>query len=234
MVGHKMVELVPGVHLVDGSIGCNTYLIVDDGVTLVDTGLKGNVKQIYGCLRKLGYGPKDIKRIIITHAHIDHINCLSSLKAETGALIMASDQDSEVIEGMRPIRGIGGFFGAFFRLLRLYYRYKPVRVDVRLKDGDKIDVLGGLEAVLLSGHSAGNLGLYSRERKLIFSSDTIRVLNGKMAAPHPKFTENGEKAIEAIERMAGLDFNVMLPGHGKPVIGNASDKVKELCHELKR
>ncbi|AFD00608.1 putative Zn-dependent hydrolase, including glyoxylase [Methanocella conradii HZ254] len=229
-----MSELVPGVHLVDGSIGCNTYLIVGDGVTLIDTGLKGNEKRIYDCLGKLGYGPKDIRRIVITHAHIDHINCLGRLKADTGALVMASEQDSEVIEGRRPIRGVGGFFGAFIRLLRLYYRYTPVKVDVRLKDGDKIGVPGGFEAILLSGHSAGSIGLYSRERGILFSSDTIRVLNGKIAAPHPKFTENGEKAIEAIERMAGLDFNVLLPGHGKPVIGNASDKVKELCHELKR
>jgi glyoxylase-like metal-dependent hydrolase (beta-lactamase superfamily II) len=226
-----MAELVPGVHLVDGSIGCNTYLIVDDGVTLIDTGLKGNEKRIYDCLGKLGYGPKDIRRIVITHAHIDHINCLSRLKADTGALVMASEQDAEVIEGSRPIKGVGGFFGAFIRLLRLYYRYTPVKVDVRLKDGDKI---GNLEAILLSGHSAGNIGLYGRERGIIFSSDTIRVLNGRVAAPHPRFTEDGEKAMEAIERMAALDFSVLLPGHGKPVIGNASDEVRELCHELRR
>ena len=89
-----MVELVPGVHLVDSSIGCNTYLIIDNGVTLVDTGLRGNEKRIYGCMKKLGYVPGDIKRIIITHAHLDHINCLYRLKKDTGAQVMASEADA--------------------------------------------------------------------------------------------------------------------------------------------
>lgn len=228
-----MVELVPGVHLVDGSIGCNTYLIIDNGVTLVDTGLRGNEKKIYASLEKLGYMPKDIKRIIITHAHLDHINCLHRLKEDTGAQVMASEADADIVEGKKPLRTAGGLFGAIFVALRLYYRYKPVKVDVRLKDGDVIDVLGGLKAILLSGHSQGNLGLYSQQRKLIFSSDTIRVLDGKLAPPHPKFTENPKNAINAIKRLADLDFNAMLPGHGKPIMSDASEKVKELYGELK-
>ena len=86
---------------------------------------------------------------------------------------------------------------------------------------------------MLSGHSEGNLGLYSPSRKLIFSSDTIRVLDGRLAAPHPKFTEDMKSAVNAIKRMSELSFDIMLPGHGKPIMGSASEKVRELFHELK-
>jgi glyoxylase-like metal-dependent hydrolase (beta-lactamase superfamily II) len=228
-----MVELVPGVHLVDGSIGCNAYLIIDNGVTLVDTGLRGNEKRIYGCMEKLGYAPEDIRRIIITHAHLDHINCLHRLKADTGAQVMVSETDADIVEGIKPLHMAGGLFGAIFAALRLYYRYKPVKVDIKLEDGDAIDVLEGLKAISLSGHSEGNLGLYGQPRRLIFSSDTIRVMGDKLVPPHPRFTEDPKSAIGAIKRLAELDFDIMLPGHGKPIMSNASEKVKDLYGELK-
>ncbi len=228
-----MTELIPGVHQVDNSIGCNTYIIIDNGVTLVDTGLRGNEKNIYGCLRKLGYTPKDIKRIIITHAHLDHINCLHGLKNDSGAQVLAGEGEAGIIEGKMPLRVAGGVFGLVFSVLRLYYKYRPVNVDVRLKDGDTIDVLGGLRVILLSGHSEGNMGLYGPQHSLVFSSDTIRVLDGKLAAPHPKFTADMPGAINAIKRLSELDFQIMLPGHGKPIMIGASEKVRELYHELK-
>jgi glyoxylase-like metal-dependent hydrolase (beta-lactamase superfamily II) len=228
-----MVELVPDVHSVDGSIGCNTYLVIDKGVTLIDTGLRGNEKMIYGYLEKLGYSPKDIRRIIITHAHIDHINCLDRLKEDTNAEIMVGEGEADVVDGKKPLRAAGGLFGYLFDALRLYYRYKPVKVDVRLKDGDVIDIIGGLKVVMLSGHSPGNLGLYSQPRKLVFSSDTIRILDHRMVAPHPRFTEDIKGAIEAIKRLSELEFNILLPGHGYPIMDNASEKVRMLYHELK-
>ena len=228
-----MTELVPGIHSVDNSIGCNTYVIIDDGITLVDTGLRGNEKNIYGCLKKLGYGPKDIKRIVVTHAHLDHINCLHHLKKDSGAQVLAGETEADYIEGRKPLQGDGGLFGLIFSILRIYYRYKPVHVDVKLKDGDTISVLGGAQVVLLSGHSEGNLGIYSPSHRLIFSSDTVRVLDGRPAAPNPKFTADMAGAIQAIKRLAELDFGVLLPGHGKPIMDGASEKVRELYHELK-
>jgi len=228
-----MVELVPGVHLVDGSIGCNTYLIIDNGVTLVDTGLRGNEKRIYRCLSKLGYLPGDIKRIVITHAHLDHITCLHRLKADTDAEVAVGEVDAGVVEGSKPLHTAGGPFGLVFAVLRLYYRYMPVTVDIKLKDGDVIDALGGLRAVMLAGHSEGNLGLYGEARKLVFSSDTIRVMGDRLVPPHPEFTEDPKSAVNSIKRLAGLDFDTMFPGHGKPILRNASEMVNELYAELK-
>ena len=224
---------MPDVHLVDVSVGCNTYVIIDNGITLVDTGLRGNVAKIYAYIEKLGYTPKDIKRIIITHAHLDHINCLHKLKEDTGAEVMVGEKDADIVSGKKPLRSMKGAFGLIFNILGVYYRYLPVSADRLLKDGDTIDVLGGLSVVYLGGHSPGNIGLYSASRKLFFSSDSIRVIDGRLVAPHPRFTEDMPGAINAIKRISELDFNVMLPGHGSPVLKDASVKVKELYHEVK-
>lgn len=224
---------MPDVHLVDVSVGCNTYVIIDNGVTLVDTGLRGNVAKIYAYIGKLGYEPKDIRRIIITHAHLDHINCLHRLKKDTGAEVMVGEKDADIVGGKKPLHRMKGALGLISSMLDLYYHYTPVDVDRPLKDGDTIDVLGGLRAVYLGGHSPGNIGLYSASRKLFFSSDSIRVIDGRLVAPHPRFTEDMPGAINAIRRISELDFDVMLPGHGEPVLKDASVKVKELYHEIK-
>ena len=224
---------MPDIHLVDVSVGCNTYMIIDNGLTLVDTGLRGNVAKIYSYIEKLGYTPKDIRRIIITHAHLDHINCLHKLKEDTGAEVMVGEKDADIVSGKKPLHRMRGAFGLIFNTLSLYYRYRPVNADRLLKDGDMIDVLGGLKVVYLGGHSPGNIGLYSASRKLFFSSDSIRVIDGRLAAPHPRFTEDMPGAINSIKRISELDFNVMLPGHGAPVLKDASAKVKDLYHEVK-
>ena len=229
-----MTELLPGVWPVDGSVGCVTYLIVDaDGVTLVDTGLRGNVPRIYATMRKAGRGPKDLKRIIVTHAHLDHINCLHKLKADTGAIVIAGEKDAGIISGKKPLNTMRGLFGVVFGALRLYYRYKPVPVDRIIKDGEKLDILGGLEAVSLPGHSAGNTGLYSASRKAFFTSDSIRVAGGKLLPPHPKFTADYPEALRSVGRIAGYEFETLLPGHGSPVSPDAAKKVRALYEEIK-
>jgi glyoxylase-like metal-dependent hydrolase (beta-lactamase superfamily II) len=228
------MEIVPNIHMVDGSIGCNTYLIVGDDVTLVDTGLRGNVPRIYHCLEHMGFKPGNIKRIVVTHAHLDHINCLHQLKMDTGAVVMANPLDADVIEGTQPLRVGKGAFSAMSGLINLYSRYQPVKVDVRLKDGDRIAGALDTVAVALPGHSAGNTGLYSKEKKTFFSSDTIRVSGGSVITPSPRFTADMNAAIASVRRIGEFDFDVLLPGHGSVITDRAAAKVRELYREIKQ
>jgi glyoxylase-like metal-dependent hydrolase (beta-lactamase superfamily II) len=226
------MEIVPNIHLVDGSIGCNTYLIVGDGLTLVDTGLRGNVPRIYGCLGRMGFRPRDVRRIVVTHAHLDHINCLHQLKEETGAVVMANALDADIIEGKKPLRVGRGAFAALAGIFSLYARYRPVPVDVRLGDGDPVPGALDARAVYLPGHSAGNTGLYSREKKTFFSSDSLRVAGGRPVTPSPRFTADMEAAIASVRRIGEFDFDVLLPGHGSAVTDRAGEKVRELYREI--
>ncbi len=227
------MEIVPNIHMVDGSIGCNTYLIVGDGITLVDTGLRGNVPRIYGCLGRMGFRPRDIRRIVVTHAHLDHINCLYQLKEETGAIVMANALDSDIIEGKKPLRVGRGALAALSGIFNLYTRYRPVTVDVRLGDGDPVPGALDVRAVYLPGHSAGNTGLYSREKKTFFSSDSLRVAGGRPVTPSPRFTADMDAAILSVKRIGEFDFDVLLPGHGSAVTDRAAEKVRELYREIR-
>ncbi|HMK47128.1 MAG TPA: MBL fold metallo-hydrolase [Methanocella sp.] len=227
------MEIVPGIHLIDSPVGCNTYLIIDQEITLVDTGLRGNERRIFMYLHKLGYGPADVRRIIITHAHIDHINCLHQLKKETGAIVICEDTEADFITGKRPLRRPGGLFGIVFKIIGTYYYFKPVQVDLRLRDGDPVPGTFDFRSISLPGHSEGNMGLYSPEKKVLFSSDSVRVIGGKPAPPGEKFTADMTSAIRSIRKMSELYFDVLLPGHGNPITSGASEAVKHLYNEVK-
>lgn len=226
------MEIIPGIHLVDGSIGCNTYLVTGEDVTLVDTGLRGNVPKIFHYLHHIGRSPRDIGHIVITHAHLDHMDCLGQLKKETGAVVIASAADADVVEGRRHLPSPGGLFGAIFRATQAYYRYRPVPVDARLNDGDPVPGMPGFRAVSLPGHSEGNMGLYSEEKSAFFSSDSVRVAGGRPVTPSPRFTPDMDAALASISRIGAFGFNVMLPGHGQPITSGASAKVRALHLEI--
>ncbi len=105
-----MKKIIPGVSTFTGLIVGRVYLIEDaDGLTVIDTGLDLAANQIVRQLQAIGRTAADVKRIVITHAHPDHIGGLPRLKALTGAQVIASSIECPVIEGKIPIpRRAGG------------------------------------------------------------------------------------------------------------------------------
>jgi glyoxylase-like metal-dependent hydrolase (beta-lactamase superfamily II) len=230
-----VTQVIPGVHLVDGIRGSNVYVIVDDGITLVDTGMGGNSKAILGAVKGLGYGPEDIKRIIITHCHIDHIGSLYALQGASKAAVMAGEDDADVIEGKKPmtVPKMPLPMSLILPLLRPLFKSAPVPVDKRLKDGDSIPVLGGLVVVGLPGHSPGNIGLYSPSKRLIFSSDTLRMKGDEFIKPLNYDVEKA-RSLASIKKMGSLDYDIMLSGHNRPIMAGANKKVAAYAESLSK
>lgn len=230
-----MTEIIPGVYQVDGIRGCHAYIIVDNGITVIDTGMSGNVKTILSTIKSLGYGPSDVKRIIVTHSHMDHTGSLKALKDETKALVMAGEADADVIEGKKPmvVPKMPLLIRLLVPLLMPFLKGKPAPVDLRLKDGDKIPVLGELIVVGLPGHSPGNIGLYSPSKKLLFSSDTLRMKGDEFIKP---LNYEGDKAqsLASIKKMGSLDYEIMLSGHNDPIMAGASRKVAAYADKLSK
>ena len=230
-----MTEIIPNIYQVDGIRGCHVYVIVDNGITVIDTGMGGNAKKILDMIKGLGYGPSDVKRIIVTHDHMDHIGSLKALKDETKAVVMAGEADADVIEGKKPMRvpKMPLPIGLLIPLLKPFFKSQPTPVDVRLKDGDKIPVLGELLVVGLPGHSPGNIGLFSPSKKLLFSSDTLRMKGGEFTKP---LNYDAEKAqsLTSIKKMGSLDYEIMLSGHNDPIMAGASKKVADYADKLSK
>ncbi len=228
-----MTQITQEIYVVDGVKGAHVYVIIDNGVTLVDAGMGGSQKPILKAIKYLGYGPSDIKRIIITHAHIDHILGLKALCDMSKAKVLASEADADTIEGKKPL-----FFpkmnlpnSLLLVLLRPFIKYAPATVDQRLKDGDTIPVLGGLTVLGLPGHSPGNIGLYCPSKKLLFSSDTLGMKGGDFVKPLNYDVEK-EKSLASIKKIGALDYEIMLPGFNDPIMSGAAKKVAAYAEKL--
>jgi metallo-beta-lactamase class B len=115
------------------------------GHILVDTTYERSAPLVADAIRALGFKLEDVRIILSSHAHLDHVGGHAAMKKLTGAQIVATAQDAVNLEsgGAKAFHQIGNF--------------TPVTVDRRLKDGDTVQ-LGGttLTAHLLPGHTEGN------------------------------------------------------------------------------
>ena len=132
-----------------GTYDLSTYLITTpEGHILINTGLASTLPQIKSGVEQLGFKFSDVKVLTATHGHFDHVAGLAELKRMTGAQVMMSERDADLLEsGAKSDFRFGDDLAA---------RFEPVKVDRRLKDGDRIE-LGGvvLTAHLHPGHTKG-------------------------------------------------------------------------------
>jgi metallo-beta-lactamase class B len=132
-----------------GATDWTSYLIVTkDGLIVIDGGDAKVGKQVVDNIRALGFDPGKVKILLNTHEHFDHAAGLAELKkASPNAKFYASAADGAIVAN-------GGRGDPFLKGERFYY--EPVKVDVTVKDGDKVS-LGGwtLTAHITGGHTAG-------------------------------------------------------------------------------
>ena len=219
-----MVEIVPGIHWIEG-INCNVYIIVDKELTLIDTGLPRKAKKILSYITgELQRKPSDLKRIIITHSHLDHTGSLKAVKEATGAKVAAHPEDAEYIAGHKKMAPPKGGIRILFKLMSPFMKVEPVEVDQTIIEGD---VVAGLKVIHVPGHTPGSIALLDEKKKVLFSGDTIRFRDGKVEGPPVKFTPDPKIAALSIERLKTLDFDIMLSGHGQPLRPEAGQKVRD-------
>ena len=131
-----------------GASGVTSFLITTaDGHILLDSGLPETVPQIRQNLAQLGFKLADVKILLNSHAHYDHAGGLAELKELTGAKLMVTEADAELMA-----RGGKDDFQWGDK-----YPYKPVKADRVLSDGDRVE-LGEvrLTARLTPGHTKGS------------------------------------------------------------------------------
>jgi metallo-beta-lactamase class B len=109
-----------------GTYDLSTYLITTpEGHILINTGLASTVPQIKSGVEQLGFKFSDVKVLTATHGHFDHVAGLAELKRMTGAQVVMSERDAELLEsGAKSDFRFGDDPAA---------RFEPVKVDRRLK-----------------------------------------------------------------------------------------------------
>ena len=165
-----------------GSYDLSTYLIATpEGHILINTGVGDTAKQIRAGIEQLGFKPTDTKIVTATHGHFDHVAGMAELKRTTGARLIVSEADKELLEsGGRSDFRFGDTPSA---------RFEPVKVDGTFKDSDTI-ALGG--TVLTAHHHPGHTkGATSFTLNVSEGGKTYRVVIANMASINPGVTVSG-------------------------------------------
>ena len=142
------LRIVGPIHFV-GTRDLGVYLIATKaGHVLIDGGMPTSAPLIEASIRKLGFKPEEIKVLLITQGHIDHVGTLAHFKKLSGAQVALMSPDDELVKS-------GGKTDFLFAADERF-RFEPVTADRVLKDGDVVE-LGGvrLTARLTPGHTRG-------------------------------------------------------------------------------
>ena len=204
-----------------GSQNIGIYLFTTPaGHILLDSGISMMQSQILPNVEKLGFKPADIKILLSTHAHVDHVQGHAVMKRMTGAQVMAMEPDAKALEAGRDLSPIA------------FEGWEPVKVDRVLKDGDTVS-LGGttLRAIWTPGHTPG------------CTTWTTTVEDGgrryNIAMPcgvgpnpgpplignttHPRIVED---TLATIKKFRALNPDMLLPGHPQQMLAGKIDRIK--------
>jgi glyoxylase-like metal-dependent hydrolase (beta-lactamase superfamily II) len=230
------VQLAPGVWRVATAPRdlVNTFVLVDDDgqVTLVDAGTKRAPKAVMTGLEHIGVAPSDVTRILVTHAHPDHVGGLAGLRGRTGATVAVHERDAAYVrEGKGPVLDRSTLGG---RLMRRNRGSAPTPVDEQLVDGQLLDVAGGLRVLHTPGHSPGHVSLLHEPSRVLITGDSIWNMRGRMTWSVPMFCTDAALSRRTADVLGELDYDVAAFTHGPEIREDAREAVRSFLRSKQR
>ena len=233
------MRLAPGLHRVgDGRV--NAYLLADGSdVTIIDAALPGYWGLLPGELAAMGRDLDDVRAIVLTHGHPDHIGFAERARRERGLSVRVHELDAALARGEvpNPSTGTGPVrLGPMLSFLWYAARRGGLRTPVLTEvstygDGATLDVPGSPHVILVPGHTPGSAALHVPSVDALFVGDALATLAVTTGATGPRiapFTADADQAKASLGRLRDLDAHWLLPGHGPPWtdgVGAAIDRV---------
>jgi glyoxylase-like metal-dependent hydrolase (beta-lactamase superfamily II) len=223
-----LVQVTDTVHLARGE-AVNWTLVTDQaGVLLIDAGYPGDREDVLASLHALGYDPGDVRAILLTHAHIDHLGSAIWFASEHGTPVYC--HADEVGHAKREYLEQVSIFDLALRLWRprwASWTAHVVRSGGLIRDGIPTtqpltpDIAAGLPGhpapVFSPGHTGGHCS---------YLVDGVLVSGDALITGHPLIRHDGpqllpaifslsqENCIQTLSALAQLETEVLAPGHG--------------------
>lgn len=230
----NLQPVLPGLYQVR-TRGSRAYLVVDgEDITLIDTGSPGSGARILQAVEELGRSPEDIKHILITHFHIDHVGGLPEIQNWVSAKTGVHLAEAPHVESNEPLPN-PFMHPLLARICEPYlHRNDPgaARVDVQLRDGDELPALGGMRIVHAPGHTAGSISIHFPNRGVLLVGDAMQYKFGRLMLPSRLFTQDMAEASGSIRKLADLDFETLCFSHFRPILTGADQRVREFANTL--
>jgi glyoxylase-like metal-dependent hydrolase (beta-lactamase superfamily II) len=233
-------DVAPGVHRVEDAY-TNWYLLEgDDGVTVVDCGVPTSWQSLLDALPQIGRGPDDVRAVVLTHAHFDHVGFAERARKQLGVPVYVHTNDAPLTR--HPWR----YYHERPRILYFLTQLKalpivatllrhrafwpaPIGEVVRYEDG-ALPVPGSPTVVPTPGHTLGHCALHLPERDAVLAGDSLVMLDPYTARTGPRMvaraaTADSERNRTTLDALAATGARTVLTGHGEPWTGGAESAV---------
>jgi glyoxylase-like metal-dependent hydrolase (beta-lactamase superfamily II) len=205
----------------------NSFLFAEDdgSLTLVDTGMFFAHKRIVAGLAQIGKSPRDIARIILTHAHSDHAGSAARLLRQASAPgAHVHTKDAGLVAAGKPAP-------AATRINRLMQRlpgmtYRPVPVIQELHDGQQLSVAGTMTVLHTPGHTPGHVSLLHHDSGVLITGDSIFNMNHKLSWPVAGVCTDFPLNRVTAAVLADVDYSIAGFTHGPHISDRAREEVR--------
>ncbi|WP_033822423.1 MBL fold metallo-hydrolase [Kitasatospora sp. MBT63] len=231
--------LPTGVHRL-GDRHVNFHLVQDGtDLTLVDAGLPGHRARLTAELDRLGRSVRDIRAVVVTHGHLDHLGPARWVAVEAGAEVWVHEADAPILRAplrtaryWKPERPLAAYavrrpaaLAAPLHLARLgALGTRAVPEPRTFTGGERLDVPGRPQVVHTPGHTAGSSVVLLPDRSVAFTGDALVTGDSVGGRVGPclicrAFTHDSAQALRSLRVMSALDAGTVLTGHGEPWTG---------------
>ncbi len=230
----RTLEIIPDVYQI-ANRGANIILIVEEELTLVDTGFLGSSAQVTDFIHSLGRSVAEISLIIITHNHFDHAGGLTELSKLTRAKVAVHQADIGDSEAHLPFAGVIRRLLRVppFSALRSAFSIRASEVDILLEGGEVLKPLGDLMVVHTPGHTPGSISLFSSRNRLLIGGDALSKRRQSPRLPHRLASTDYSRAMDSVKEIGRLDFDILCFGHGRPLTGDVRSQMRGLIEKIK-
>jgi len=218
-----------------------SYIIDGKSIAIVDVSFPSDAKAILTFVRHtLGRDVNDIKLIVLTHSHLDHINGVDYLSRKTNAKVAAHSNAEKYLTGKQAImlphrHKLIEFMGFMVKhglprpsipdvILMPWAGIPGIRKGIRSKvsywliDDEILPDHPEWKVIHTPGHTDDSICLYNSQHKTLISGDTLINLKGQLVL-NPLLRWDSEAIIESLNKLKQLQVNIVYPGWGTPVIG---------------
>ena len=239
-----MTEVAPRIHRIGNGL-VNSYLVEERGaLTLVDTGLPGQWREILRVLASMGRSLSDIEAVFVTHAHLDHTGSIERLRRASSGRLVARIHPLDIPEALgergmlrdpdrpkEPFPPLRNLLGFLFAMARLGLTGAPKVVQLTPQnEGAVLDVPGTPLVIATPGHTPGSSSLLFSGHDALLAGDAISMSNPLKRIVGPTivlgFAADARRAVASLDVLADHEASHLLVGHGEPCRGGVAEAVR--------
>ena len=230
------MRLAPSLHrLGEPIVGC--YLLEEAGeVTIIDAGVPAYYNDLAAELEAMGCTIADIRALVLTHGHDDHLGFAERLRGERGMPVSIHELDAPMARGdaSGPSAGMGERkLGSVLRYLlwlarRGFFRTRRLTTLSTFDPGATLDVPGALRVIHVPGHTPGSVAFHAPAHEALFVGDALAtdaVISDRRGPQICPLTADPDEALASLSNIEAIEARWLLPGHGDPWVDGVAAAV---------